>query len=65
MDGEREHNRVVSIGLCGGNKEGTGQESLAATPYIDTAVVGLRNVVILTKVKNTKTFFLRMWKRVR
>ena len=27
----------------------------------DTAVVGLRYVVILTKVKNAKTFFLRMW----
>ena len=32
MDGER--NRVVRVWLCGGNKEGTGQELLAATHYI-------------------------------
>ena len=32
MDGE--HNRVVRVWLCGGNKEGTRQELLAATHYI-------------------------------
>ena len=32
MDGE--HNRVVRMWLCGGNKEGTRQELLAANHYI-------------------------------
>ena len=32
MDGE--HNRVVRVWLCGGNKEDTRQELLAATHYI-------------------------------
>ena len=32
MDGE--HNRVVRVWLCGGNKEGTRQELLAATHCI-------------------------------
>ena len=30
-DVDGQHNRVVRIGLCGGNKEVTGQELLAAT----------------------------------
>ena len=32
VDGE--HNRVVRVWLCGGNKEGTGQELLATTHSI-------------------------------
>ena len=32
MDGE--HNRVVRVWLCGGNKEDTGQELLVATLWI-------------------------------
>ena len=31
---DEEHNRVVRVWLCGGNKEGTGQELLAATHCI-------------------------------
>ena len=33
-DVDREYNSLVRTGLCGGDKEGTGQELLAATHCI-------------------------------
>ena len=44
MDGE--HNRVVRVWLCGGNKEGTRKELLAATIASDPAMDGEHNRVV-------------------
>ena len=44
MDGE--HNTVVRVWPCGGNKEGTGQELLGATHCTDPAMDGERDRVV-------------------